>query len=69
MKRNDFGRKVKEFFTSKYTLNIFLTVVFAISLTWILVYKYSHQTIVAENNTSKIEVKAPRDIIVVDRQQ
>ena len=66
MKRNDFGRKVKEFFTSKYTLNIFLTVVFAISLTWILVYKYSHQTIVAENNTSKIEVKAPRDIIVVD---
>ena len=66
MKKNDFGRKVKEFFTSKYTLNIFLTVIFAISLTWILVYKYSHQTIVAENNTSKIEVKAPRDIIVVD---
>ena len=66
MRRNNFGRKIKDFLYSKYTLNVFLTLVFAISFTWILVYKYSHQTIVADNNTSKIEIKAPHDIIVVD---
>lgn len=66
MKKSDFGRKVKEFFTSKRTLNIFLTLVFAVTLTGILVSKYFYQTIVGDNNTSKIEVKAPRDIIVID---
>lgn len=66
MKRNNFGRKIKDFLYSKYTLNIFLTLIFAISLTGILVSKYFQETIIGENNTSKIEVIASRDIVVVD---
>ena len=69
MKKFEFGKKLKfaGIKSPKQVINIFLVVLFAIVFTGVLVSKYAFfQTIVEDDNKSKVMVVAPRDIEVVD---
>lgn len=66
MKKTDIIKKIDEFKSPKIVINAFLIFLFAILLTSILVSKYFFQSIVENDNTSKIAVFAPKYIEVVD---
>ena len=69
MKKFEFGKKLKfaGVKSQKQVINILLVVLFAMVFTGVLVSKYAFfQTIVEEDNKSKVMVVAPRDIEVVD---
>lgn len=69
MKNFEFAKKFKfaGIKSPKQVINISLVVLFAFVLTGVLVSKYAFfQTIVEDDNKSKVTVVAPRDIEVVD---
>lgn len=67
MKISEYIKKFKLDKMPKSVTNITLIVIFALVLTGILVSKYFFfQTIVGSDNTSKVQVIAPKDIEVVD---
>ncbi len=67
MKISEYIKKFKLNKMPKSVTNITLIVIFALVLTGILVSKYFFfQTIVGSDNTSKVQVIAPKDIEVVD---
>lgn len=67
MKKFDINKKLSWIKSPKFLINSSLILLFAIIFTGILVSKYFFfQTIVGSDNTSKIQVTAPKDIEVVD---
>lgn len=67
MNISDLNKKISGLKSLKFIINTALVVVFAVVFTGILVSKYVFfQTIVGPDNTSKVQVIAPKDIEVVD---
>ena len=67
MNISDLNKKISGLKSLKFIINAALVVVFAVVFTGILVSKYIFfQTIVGPDNTSKVQVIAPKDIEVVD---
>ena len=67
MKKFALLKNIEKFKSPKQIVNISLIVLYAIIFTGVLVSKYIFfQTIVGEDNTSKVMVVAPKDIEVVD---
>ena len=67
MKKNGFGKYLQVFKSPKLIINIIITLLFVIAFTGIIVSKYFFfQTIVGNDNVSKVTVVAPKDIEVVD---
>lgn len=67
MNITDLNKKISGLKSLKFIINAALVVVFAVVFTGILVSKYVFfQTIVGPDNTSKVQVIAPKDIEVVD---
>ena len=66
MKKFNLGEKLNDLRYSKNVIGAILIFVFASIFTGILVSKYLFQTIVDNNNTSKVTVVAQKNIEVVD---
>jgi len=67
MKKFDIYKRVPALKSPKHVLNMFLVVVFAVVFTGVLVSKYIFfQTIIGADNTSKVNIVAPKNIEVED---
>lgn len=67
MRKPKFTHVIADLFSSSKTINILIFIVFAVVFTALLASKYFFfQSIINEDNTSKVDVTAPKTIEVVD---